>query len=154
MHTSDFPPCSLTTSQKVMKWPPFKVFLTWTSDRMKSWGACKTCGPWKRTSLTADAFKPHQHGWMQTSAEIRERTIQFLLRYNLVWNYSFCLLDAATSCKLASGGGLRPGWSGFDSRQGQGFFNVFSPSNAGIVVSNPTQGMDVYLRLFYLCCPV
>jgi hypothetical protein len=28
---------------------------------------------------------------------------------------------------------------------------VFARSNAGVVDSNPTLGMDVYLRLFYLC---
>jgi hypothetical protein len=31
---------------------------------------------------------------------------------------------------------------------------VFVRSNAGIVGSNPIQGMDVCLRLFCLCCPV
>jgi hypothetical protein len=28
---------------------------------------------------------------------------------------------------------------------------AFACSNAGIVFSNPTQGMDVYLRLFCVC---
>jgi hypothetical protein len=31
---------------------------------------------------------------------------------------------------------------------------VFALSNTGIVGSNPTQGMDVYVRLFCLCCSV
>lgn len=31
---------------------------------------------------------------------------------------------------------------------------VFVRSNVGILGSNPTQGMDVSLSLFCLCCPV
>jgi hypothetical protein len=30
-------------------------------------------------------------------------------------------------------------------------WTVFARSNAGIVGSNPTQGMDVYVRLFCVC---
>jgi hypothetical protein len=30
-------------------------------------------------------------------------------------------------------------------------WNVYDCSNTGIVGSNPTQGMDVCLRLFYVC---
>jgi hypothetical protein len=30
-------------------------------------------------------------------------------------------------------------------------WTVFAPSNAGIVVSNPTQGMDICMRLFCVC---
>jgi hypothetical protein len=34
-------------------------------------------------------------------------------------------------------------------------WNVFARSQAEIVVSNPTQGVDVCLRLFcFFCCPV
>jgi hypothetical protein len=32
-------------------------------------------------------------------------------------------------------------------------WTVFARSNAGIVGSNPTQGMDVCVRLFSVCCP-
>jgi hypothetical protein len=28
---------------------------------------------------------------------------------------------------------------------------VFARSNAGIVCSNPTEGVNVYIRLFYVC---
>jgi hypothetical protein len=31
-------------------------------------------------------------------------------------------------------------------------WTVFSRSNAGIMSSNPTRGMDVCMRLFCLCC--
>jgi hypothetical protein len=30
-------------------------------------------------------------------------------------------------------------------------WTVLARSNAGIVISNPTQGMDVCVRLFYVC---
>jgi hypothetical protein len=34
-------------------------------------------------------------------------------------------------------------------------YTVFARSEAGIVVSNPTQGMDVwYVFILCLCCPV
>jgi hypothetical protein len=33
-------------------------------------------------------------------------------------------------------------------------WTVFTHSNTGILGSNPTRGMDVYVRLFCLCCPV
>jgi hypothetical protein len=33
-------------------------------------------------------------------------------------------------------------------------WNVSAPSNTGIVGSNPTQGLDVCVRLFCLCCSV
>jgi hypothetical protein len=33
-------------------------------------------------------------------------------------------------------------------------WTIFDRSKAGIMVSNPTWGMDIFVRLFCLCCPV
>jgi hypothetical protein len=86
------------------------------------------------------------------------------LNYNfkLYGNFFFVLLPVSALswseklCELCS-------WIIFGSKVGNmpitvaawsKAWTVFARSNAGIVGSNPTQGIDVCVRLFCLCCSV